>query len=201
MLHLETGRPISAITYTDGERAAQVLHRLWMKLVAGGASCAGFVQRDDVPVDGGSRCDMVLECVSTGERVKISENRGRFARGCRLDMAELMRALSKARNALLAKPDVLIVNKFGKSEGEGGGFRPLIADAIERAIPVLIAVPWRNIESWRLFAGELANEVTVEALQPEYDRELLLALGISFSPGTDAASQWPEVPLPGKHPG
>lgn len=174
MRGLMTDRPILAITYTESGRAADAMRRLAGKLTAAGASCAGFLQRDEAPPDGRSRCDMVIECLSTGERLKISDDRGPLARGCRLDVGVLISALASEREAMRSRPDVLVVNKFGKAEAEGGGFRPLIADAIELGIPVLIAVPWRNIESWRLFAGEYAAEIAVDAMSGE-DEEALVA--------------------------
>lgn len=172
--------PITALIYTDGAKAADALSRLVSRLQAAGASLAGFVQHDE-PRQGASRCDMVLECLSTGERIRISENRGPLARGCRLDANELMRALSAAREALKDSPDVLVINKFGKTESEGGGFRPLIADALEQGVPVLVAVPWRNIESWRLFAGEFATEIAVDSIGSEDDRGVLAGLGVHLA--------------------
>ncbi len=71
-----------------------------------------------------------------------------------------------------------MLNKFGKTEAEGGGTRALIAAAVARGVPVLIAVPDRNLESWRAFAGELAVELRLEDLTGAAD--LLAALG---SPG------------------
>jgi hypothetical protein len=71
----------------------------------------------------------------------------------------MARAMQLAMVALRAAPDLLVLNKFGKTEVEGGGFRTLIAAAIEQAVPVLIGVPYRNIDPWRAFAGELAREI------------------------------------------
>lgn len=173
MLPIETDRSILALTYTDAEVGARALRRLAARLASAGARCAGFIQRDEPAADGRSRCDMVIECLSTGERLKISEDRGPLARGCRLDVGVLAEALVSARTEIQKQPDVLVVNKFGKSEAEGGGFRPLIADAIELGIPVLIAVPWRNIESWRHFAGELATEVAADTIGNDGDETLL----------------------------
>jgi hypothetical protein len=62
-------RRILAITYTDGERAADVLRRLAAALSAAGARCAGFIQRDEPPPEGRVKCDMVLECLATGDRL------------------------------------------------------------------------------------------------------------------------------------
>jgi len=153
---------ILAITYSDGDRATELLRRLWRSLASAGATCAGVLQRDVPPSDAQCRCDMILECLASGEQLKISDDRGPMARGCRLDVGELVRALEIERRALHAKPHALFVNKFGKTEGEGGGFRPLIAEAIELGIPVLLTVPWKNIESWRIFAGDLAREWPAE---------------------------------------
>ncbi len=169
---------ILAITYTDGERAAGVLSRLVDALVTGGARCAGFIQRDEPPPAGRVKCDMVLECLATGDRLKISEDRGPLARGCRLDADALSQSIVSTMAAIQGRPDVLVINKFGKTEAEGGGFRPLIGDALELGIPVLIAVPWRNIESWRLFAGEMAFEIAVEAAEDASPCKLLAAIGL-----------------------
>jgi hypothetical protein len=174
-------RPILAVTYTDSDLAAGVLRRLWERLAAADASGVGILQHDEPARDEQSRCDMILECLATGHRVKISEDRGAHARGCRLDVGELVRTLEAERNMIRSGTDVLIVNKFGKSEGEGGGFRPLIAVAMELSIPIVIAVPWRNIESWRLFAEDLAIERSAEALSPDDDEAALAEIGLMLS--------------------
>ena len=183
MRRCDVDRQILAITYTDGELAAGILRRLVARLGAAGAACAGFLQRDLPPPPGHSRCGMVLECVSTGERLQIYEDRGPLARGCRLDVGMLIAALVSAREAIRSRPDVLVVNKFGKTEAEGGGFRPLIADAIDLGVPVLIAVPWRNIESWRRFAGDFAAEIVADTLRPEADEGALAAIGLLVAAG------------------
>jgi nucleoside-triphosphatase THEP1 len=185
MRHAPTDRPILALTYTDGAIATTVLRRLWMRLAAAGATCAGVLQRDEPAGDGTSRCDMMLECLASGQRLKISEDRGEHARGCRLDVGALMRALEIERQMLQAGPDVLIVNKYGKTESEGRGLRPLIAEAMGLAVPVLITVPWRNIESWRLFAGELSIERPAEALAVADEEAVLSEIGL-----------WPRVERP-----
>lgn len=194
-----TERSILALTYTDGDLAAATLRRLWTRLARRGAKCAGVLQHDEPAGDGRSRCDMILECLSVGRRLKVSEDRGAHARGCRLDVGELMRALEAEREALQASTDVLIVNKFGKSESEGGGFRPLIAQAVELGVPVVITVPWRNIESWRLFVGDLAVERKVERLEPEGDEDLLATIGLMLAPEAAVPSQ-PTTPVSGSNP-
>lgn len=105
------------------------------------------------------RCDVELEDLATGHRTPLFENRGREARGCRLDEGALADATARIEGSLDAAPDLLVLSKFGKVECEGGGLRDLIAGAIDRGIPVIIGVPDRNIEAWRAFAGEFAAEL------------------------------------------
>ena len=52
--------------------------------------------------------------------------------------------------------DVLIVNKFGKFETEGRGFRNLIATAVERDIPVLVGINAYNQNAFLQFAAGMA---------------------------------------------
>lgn len=161
MSRLQLPKPIVAIVYGDGARIAPILDRVAAHLTAEGCRLAGLVQRD-IECVGRSRCDMVLEDLATGETVAISQDRGQGARGCRLDVEALMNAVARTRTALATDPDIVIVNKFGKTECEGGGCRSLIAEAVEHNVPVLIAVPFANLECWRRFAGDFATEHSLD---------------------------------------
>lgn len=177
---------IVAILCSDSRDVDPIAAQIVEYLTSAGMKCAGFLQRD-VPREGRSRCDMLLESLSTGEVVGISEDRGLHARGCRLDVRELMRAMALASAALDAGCDLLVVNKFGKTEVEGGGFRPLIAEAAERGIPVLIAVPWRNVDGWRHYVGDLAMEVSVDVLTGD-GATICSRLGFGARPAQDGSS-------------
>jgi glycosyltransferase involved in cell wall biosynthesis len=61
--------------------------------------------------------------------------------------------------ALAAGADVLVVNKFGKQEAMGRGFRPLIAEALGLGVPVLTGVSEANLEALLRFAGGMAEPV------------------------------------------
>ena len=153
--------PITALVYSDSALVDQLLRDVALHLAEEGWSLAGLVQRN-TPRPGRSRCDMILEDLSSGEFVGISQDRGPLARGCALDVGQLLTAMQMVRQSLDVRPDLVILNKFGKSESEGEGFRPLLAELLVAEIPVLIAVPWRNIENWRQFAGQYAREIMVE---------------------------------------
>ncbi|MGL4241928.1 MAG: DUF2478 domain-containing protein [Beijerinckiaceae bacterium] len=176
---LKASAPVTAILYSEGREVDPLMRRLAAHLEGAGCALAGFVQRNEERL-GRRRCDMVLEDLASGALVGISQDRGPHARGCMLDVGELLRGMELAMAALESAPDLLMINKFGKTEGEGGGFRPLIAEAVARGVPVLVAVPLRNIDSWRLFAGGLAKEIDVAALNGG-DAALLAALGLEVA--------------------
>ena len=85
---------------------------------------------------------------------------------------------SLATEALENRPDLLIINKFGKTEAEGRGFRRLMVVAIDHAIPILIAVPARNLDPWQQFSATLSSNVPVGELASDID-ELYAQLGFS----------------------
>ena len=61
--------------------------------------------------------------------------------------------------SLDANPDLLVINRFGKSKIEGGGLRPVLAAALLRAIPVLTAVREMNLADWRAFHQGAAQDL------------------------------------------
>ncbi|RMD94220.1 MAG: DUF2478 domain-containing protein [Alphaproteobacteria bacterium] len=136
-------------------RAAEVL-------MARGLRIAGAVQLNREP-EGGGRCEMDLRVLTGEEVVRISQDLGQCAEGCRLDPEGLERAVGLVEAALrregAARPEILIVNKFGKQEAEGRGFRPAIGQAVAEGIPVLTAVAEGQREAFLGFAGEFAQPV------------------------------------------
>lgn len=181
--------PITAIVYRTGARVDTLMEMIATLLSSRGVAVAGFIQVNrERP--GRSRCDMVLKEIASTTCVELSEDRGPMARGCMLDVGQLMQATALATAALEARPDVLMVNKYGKTEAEGGGFRPLIADAVSRGTSVIIAVPASNLDSWRCFAGELAREVDADALANAVGPSLQDRLGLdvgSLGRGVDTS--------------
>ncbi|MEJ6784965.1 DUF2478 domain-containing protein [Aminobacter sp. Piv2-1] len=131
------------------------------RLQAHGVALAGTVQtnidRDDRP-----RCDMDLRLLPDGPTVRISVDRGAEARGCRLDAGVLEQAVLWVEGSL-EKAEFLVVNKFGKQEAEGKGLAEVVADALERGLPVLVGVNGLNLPSFLEFAGGMATELVADA--------------------------------------
>ena len=102
--------------------------------------------------------DMHLVSLCGSGEYKISEDRGTMSSGCRLDRDLIARAAVDVEHALLTgTPRLLVLNKFGKAEEEGGGMRNAIALAIEAGIPVLMSVGRLSVGSLLDFAGPLVE--------------------------------------------
>jgi glycosyltransferase involved in cell wall biosynthesis len=54
---------------------------------------------------------------------------------------------------------VLIVNKFGKHEAEGRGFRAVIAEALALGMPVIVGVNGLNLAGFEEFTSGLATRL------------------------------------------
>ena len=131
-------------------------------LQARGFSLAGVVQTNsDRP--GSHHCDMDVRVLPSGPMIRISQVLGEESRGCRLNPAALEEAVALAEAGLERSPDLLIINKFGKHEAEGRGFRPLIAEALARDIPVLLGVNALNSQAFEEFSGGYAEEIAANA--------------------------------------
>ncbi|MCL4676473.1 MAG: DUF2478 domain-containing protein [Pararhodobacter sp.] len=135
-----------------------LLQRLVQSLEGKGLRAAGTVQintdrEDEAP------CDMDVLVLPDGPSLRISQSLGRNSRGCRLDAAALETAVGLVEARLRGGVDFLIVNKFGKHEAEGRGFRPVIAEAVALGIPVLVGLNALNRQPFADFTGGLAVDL------------------------------------------
>lgn len=135
-------------------------------LAADGVRLAGTVQSNHERPDR-RKCDMDLVVLPDGPIVRISEDRGDLARGCTLDSGALEQTVVEVQERLGAA-EVLIVNKFGKRESEGKGLVPVIAEALERGLPVLIGVNGLNLAAFLTFAGEEVSALPTDASSVAY---------------------------------
>lgn len=158
----EQSHPILAVLYTDSLAADRAFLTLGHKLRAEGVAVAGIVQHNGLNPHR-EKCDMDVEELASGTVLRVSEDRGNEARGCRLDHAALAHAASLLSMALDDGPALMIVNKFGKVEADGKGLREALAKAVQLGIPAIVGVPYRNLEQWRSFTDGLAEECETAA--------------------------------------
>lgn len=154
-------RTLLALVYDDGFAADRALSSLGYGLRESGICVRGLVQRNRA-VPNRVKCDMDLEELGSGKVFNISKDRGALARGCRLDVEMLLIAGEVLEDALEHGCDLLIVNKFGRTEAEGGGLCNLLARSVAHEITTIVGVPRRNADSWLRFADGLSDLCDVE---------------------------------------
>ncbi|KPQ04745.1 MAG: Protein of unknown function (DUF2478) [Rhodobacteraceae bacterium HLUCCA12] len=132
------------------------------RLGAEGWPLAGVVQinSDTGPA---TRCDMDLQVLAMAARVRISQSLGPMSRGCRLDPQGLEEAVGLVERALEQGPKLLLINKFGKAELEGRGFRPVIGHALATGVPVLTAVNKVNLDGFETFSEGMGTPLPPQA--------------------------------------
>ena len=153
-----------AYTLLGDQRATDLLlAALAETLEAEGLRTCGVVQTNTRGWDD-HRCDMDVMVLPRSAPIRISQSLGTGSKGCRLDPAALERAAGAVEARLAQGADVLILNKFGKLEAAGRGFREVIGLALARDLPVLIGLGERNLSAYETFAQGLAI-----ALPPDHD--------------------------------
>lgn len=158
----ETCRLFAAIHFTDGFDVDRVIDEIVSALIKRKARLAGYLQRE-TPTDDDCCSTLYLESIADGKRAQISQALGAGSKGCRLDPRALAVLSNDLCDALTADTDMLIVNRFGKGESEGQGFRIAMERAMELGIPVLTAVRDEYVEAWHEFCGELGIELTPQS--------------------------------------
>ncbi len=134
-----------------------VLSDVAEKLKARGLKVAGLVQtRSWDSGDCGCK-NMHLLDLNTGEPHLISEQRGPGARGCHLDWEALATLAQWLEQHVSEQTDILIINRFGRSECEGRGFRGVIEKAMLLGIPVIVAFREQYEDGWEAFHDGLAR--------------------------------------------
>ena len=99
--------------------------------------------------------------------MRITQALGRGSIGCRLDPRALVELSGALLSELDSGVDLLVLNRFGKGESEGQGFRTVIEKGFQTGIPVLTAVRDTYAGAWAAFGGEIS-----ETLAPHPDSVL-----------------------------
>lgn len=163
---------LGAVRFGAGDEVDKVLEKVARRLSGAGRNVEGFLQfeRDDRP---GCCSTMYLEPISGGESSVISQNLGRHSSGCRLDPVAMATLCGSLAERLGADTDLLVVNRFGKGEATGQGFRTAIEQAFANSIPVLIAVRESYLSEWEQFTAG-----AYQALPPDADAIMAWAVPV-----------------------
>jgi len=173
---------LGVISSQEAGATDTLLSQLADRLTARGLRLAGTVQ---INTDCGPNkpCDMDVKVLPNGPVLRISQSLGTQARGCRLDPDVLAQAVGIA-TAQFEKNvvDLLIVNKFGKTESAGGGFRDLIATALSAGIPVIVGLNQLNAPEFKAFTGGIAEQLDTRLEAMEAWSVLALRKGTVIKP-------------------
>jgi hypothetical protein len=172
-----------AVVYSDGVEADHFIADFGYRLRDSGIALTGLVQHSHSARERG-KCDIEVEELASRIVLQLAEDRG-DQQGCRFDPAALMEGAALIDAALKKAPELLILNKFGRLEAEGGGLRDVIADAVRLGIPAIVGVPCRHLEPWRKFTDNRAEETAINAARV---RQWLVRQGFAIQPHAAAAS-------------
>jgi nucleoside-triphosphatase THEP1 len=152
---------LAAVVYQSGFKIDDFLARLVNLLRADRIKVAGVLQENARDVAGFCSA-MTLVDLTSRRRFKISQDLGSQAQGCRLDARGIAEIGPLLERTLNQDAELIILNRFGKAEAEGGGLRSAFVRAMEAGIPTLTAVRTPYVEAWSLFHGQLAAELAAD---------------------------------------
>jgi hypothetical protein len=143
---------LGAIHYERDFDINSILRTVAKSLQVKGVKVGGVLQESEFRPNG---CCAQLNIVDirTGKTERITQDRGRESRGCKLDPRGLAAISHCITDAIDADVDLVIINKFGRAESEGDGLLSCIADATSSAPRVWL--PWKpeNRYYLRRFGG------------------------------------------------
>jgi nucleoside-triphosphatase THEP1 len=177
---------LAAMVYHSGFKIDDFLTRLADLLRADQVKLAGVLQENTRDVSGACSA-MTLVDLTSRSRFRISQDLGSQAEGCRLDVRGIAEIGPLLERTIDQDAELIILNRFGKAEAEGGGLRAAFVRAMEAGIPTLTAVREPYIEAWSQFHGRLAIDLpadfaTVLAWCRESVRQLRAARRSEMSP-------------------
>ena len=149
---------LAAIQYERDFDINGTLRKVVKSLQEKGVMVSGVLQEAEFRPNG---CCARLNIVDirTGKTERITRDRGRESRGCKLDPRGLAAISHCIADAIDADVDLVIINKFGRAESEGDGLLFCIADAISAGVPILTTVREPYVAAWKLYHGGLAIDL------------------------------------------
>jgi hypothetical protein len=119
---------------------------------ARGITAGGLLQRAGEQLPNGKN-RLWAQDLATGQTIRLDRPRGPGAKDCILDPDALAQAACMLRRATEEASQLMVINRFGHAETEGGGMRAEIADAICSPAVVLIPVRFTRLVDLEDFLG------------------------------------------------
>ena len=152
---------IGAVHLSDEMPVDKVFNEIFLHFSEVGYQVHGMLQTEHPQRD--SCCPtMFLRNLQGESSIRISQALGKGSTGCRVDPGAIAEATARLEDELDENIDLLILNRFGRCESEGGGLRPAIEKAVLKNIPVLIAVRPKYKEQWDDFVGDFSRDLNCD---------------------------------------
>jgi hypothetical protein len=126
------------------------------RLLRQGVKLGGLLQVS-TGARGGCASTVHVVDLRTNTAFDIWEERGKGAKGCRLDERGLAEASCAVEDAIADRVDLIIMNRFGRAESLGGGLLASFSSAVSAGLPVLTAVRAPYDPTWTTFHGGLGQ--------------------------------------------
>lgn len=152
---------LAAVIYRPEDDVDSLLAGFATGLLEQGRRVGGVVQRNRKGTCGPVKLMEVVD-LGTGQVIPICQNLGPGAVSCHLDTGGLADAALAVQHAIAQKVELVVINKFGKTEAEGRGLRGELAMAVAAGLPVLTGVPWRFYDAWCDFTGGYGTTLLCE---------------------------------------
>ena len=149
---------LAAIVFEPGEDPDAPLGAFLASLTTRGLRVGGLVQEHG-QADGCDLHDVRVRNLLTGERLDVMQNLGALSSACRVDPGAIAVAARQLAEALATRPDLLVANRFGRLESEGGGAIAEIGQAVVEGVALVVCVPRRYLKAWNDFACGLDRQL------------------------------------------
>ena len=142
---------IAAIRYAPGQPVRDVLDGFIAHLKGLGVEARGLVQERAA----GHGMDAID--IRTGERIPLKRpSQYEMDKGlCSLNLSQLAEATMVLRRALEENAEAVLVERFGKTERDGGGLADDLLALMAAGVPTVVSVPEEEMDAWKRFSGGL----------------------------------------------
>ncbi len=149
---------LAAVHYTRGFDVSAILTNAIAQLRSQGLVVGGVLQEAETV--GSSECSVLnLVDLRSGRRARITQNRGKESRGCKLDAQGLVSLSHCIDSAVSDRVDLIVISRFGRAEAGGDGLLACFTDVVCAGIPLLTAVREPYVDRWREFHGGFAVDL------------------------------------------
>jgi len=157
--------PIAGVVYERGAPIRDVMKAFVSELQAAGVNVHGILQEvphEMDPTNAGCGVDAID--IKTGDHVALVRPTQYELDNkiCSMDVSMLAEASMILRRALDEHADIVVVEKFGKHEKDGGGLSDDLLAVMAESIPTLVSVPQIERESWKRFTGGLGTVLSCD---------------------------------------